>query len=189
MKLNDCNSIFFAAKYDQSDILQLLLTQNSEYGINKFCGVDEEFKDSFTPLMVCCAYNSPKTLKLLLNLLNIRVNDKTERHGETGLIIASKHGNTECVDALLTHKHILLDECTSTNGRSPLFFASYQGHCEIVEKLLNEFIRLQQTNNPKPTPSKTVVVDKKCKGGFTALFVAAQNAHLSTVKLLLKHNV
>ena len=58
---------------------------------------------SYTPpLVVATTNNQPNTLKVLLSLDLVEVND-TSHSGKSALYVASEHGHTTCAQLLIAH--------------------------------------------------------------------------------------
>lgn len=92
--------------------------------------------------------------------------------GATPLIFAAMNGHSETVDVLIEAGAKVNEEADHVEGNSALQAAAMKGHTDIVRNLL--------ANGANPTFSTDY--------GKTALYQAARNGHLETVKILLNAN-
>ncbi|KAK2130671.1 ankyrin repeat-containing domain protein [Fusarium oxysporum II5] len=94
-----------------------------------------------TPLYAAATKNHAEVLKLLLEVPDVSVNQKTT-YGFTPLFIASRNGYHDIVELLLSTDSIDKDS-ESWLGLSPLFAAVANGHLEVTKLLLSKGAHLQ----------------------------------------------
>jgi len=105
-------------------------------------------------------------------LLENKANPKlADNHGLTPLHIASKKNRLEIVKLLLDSEKIENLNVTDNHGATALFRAAERGYTNMVKELIKA--------GAGP--------DYACHNGATAFYIAAQNNHLETLKLLLTY--
>lgn len=152
--------LFFAAENAQADpaVVQMLLAQGN--------AVNQRDQDGATPLM--CAARAGN-IKIFQALLQKGADFSLADHaGNTPLSIAAAHGQLHIVLDLLKTGAIMHP---NLQGDTPLMSAARKNHTAVMEALLKKgpASMVQQVNNK----------------GRTALFIAAANNAIDTVRVLL----
>ena len=128
--------------------------------------VDAKLSDGRTPLVRACEKGFINSAELLL-VRGADINVQTVR-GSTSLLLAVDNNHTAVVKLLLDQENILIEK-RNKDGLTPLINACFQGHMNIIILLLK----------------KRADVNAQENGGYSSLYVAAQNNHTDIVKLLL----
>ena len=128
----------------------------------------EENEENNTPLHIAATNGS---ISIIRKLLDFGADvDKTNNHGGTPLIRASRYGKVEAVRLLLSHRRRAAVGIHNNNGFTALTFAAKEGHREIVDLLLSK---------------GDADINEYNQYGMTALCEACRYGHESVVQLLL----
>ena len=153
-------SIIEAAKIGNTEVVKLLLKENTDVNIQK--------EDGVTALMLASLNGHTQVVELLIKE-NADVNIQS-KDGVTALMLASQNGHNQVVELLLKENADI--NIQKEDGVTALMLASQNGHTQVVELLLKE----------------NADVNIQGENGCTALMIASQNGHTQVVELLLKEN-
>ncbi|KAK7938792.1 hypothetical protein WMY93_002118 [Mugilogobius chulae] len=159
--------LLLAAYEGNEDIVELLLEAGAD--VDETAGADGELQSAaaVTPLLAAAAMGHMGTVsKLLFWGADV---DAIDSEGRTALCLAAARGSVEVVRALLDRG---LDENHKDDlGWTPLHAAACEGHKAVCGVLMEQ--------------GSMVRVGEMDIEGRTALILAAQEGHVSTVRLLL----
>ncbi|KAF3339224.1 putative E3 ubiquitin-protein ligase XBOS32 isoform X2 [Carex littledalei] len=117
-----------------------------------------------------------------INLRNFR--------GETALMQACQYGHWEVVQTLILYK-ANIHKTDYLNGGTALHFAALNGHARCIRLLLADYVPsvpdflTTGSNQDIAYENLSKIINTKSDGGVTALHMAALNAHVECVQLLL----
>ena len=151
-----------AAFYRHTNIVELLLERGAD--------VDALGSNHRTALMSACVGNHKEIVAKLLER-GARLDIRTERAGQTALMLATLRYSIDIVEILLNSGAKDYAPSVPGIGTTALITASGMGRHELVGLLLK---------------SSLVLLNYQDIHGMTALMWAAQNGHINIVKLLLE---
>jgi ankyrin repeat protein len=195
-------STIVAARYESSELKRKFAEFEKEFPITAELAnkLDEQGRNL---LSIACLDNEVEMVNDLLDLENIRVNQRDDVHGDTPLILACDKGHLQTVQALLAHPDILIHQAAK-NGDTPISLAIQRKNFAILRALLNH-PNLQlgaETDNLMFNACKNgnhELVEELLKhdqikansvhsSGFTPLHAACMSGNTKIVDLLLNSN-
>ncbi|KAJ4745064.1 E3 ubiquitin-protein ligase XBAT32 [Rhynchospora pubera] len=141
-----------------------------------------------SPLHYSAAQGHNEIVSLLLKS-GVDINLRNFR-GETALMQACQYGHWEVVQTLILYK-ANIHKTDYLNGGTALHFASLNGHARCIRLLLADYVPsipdFLSTRSDQDIEYENLLklVNAKSDGGVTALHMAALNAHVECVQLLL----
>lgn len=147
-----------------------------------------------SPLHYSAAHGHHEIVYLLLES-GVDINLRNYR-GQTALMQACQHGHWEVVQTLTIFK-ANIHKADYLNGGTALHLAALNGHTRCIRLILADYIpstgnfwNALQTGDQKSISEfdqsgLREVINKTSDGGITALHMAALNAHVESVQLLL----
>jgi ankyrin repeat protein len=168
--------LHLATENDHLETVALLLTQ--PYLADPTLA---NVEDGYTPLHIAAKYGHKEILELFLSQLlplnQIDINALDTQYGTTPLHLATQNGQQEVVKYLLQNG---ADPTITDNDRiSPLHLGAQNGNLGIVELLLASVEKL--------TSDKKAYIDRLNEDHNTALHLAALQAHIPVIELLLQN--